>query len=240
MNKGFTLIEMSIVLVIISLIIVGILGGEDILENSKRLSIISKIEKYKAAYDSFKEKYYSPPGDMADAESVWGASKTDNGDGDGVIETGGEDYIAWQHLGLAGFVNGYFSGSATGTSSSVVLGTDIPEGAYTKTGYRLLNATSGIVVATNAVQFGKYRTGSEIDLGAVDPKQALSIDQKIDDRNPSEGQLITISGKTAAGAAIAATNCVTAGGAGDEDDTYAVGTKTKDCIIYYYLDQTQQ
>jgi len=235
MQKGFTLIEMSIVLVIVGLIIGGILAGEDILENSKRISIVSQLQKYKSAYESFKEKYYSPPGDMSDAESAWGASKTNNGDGDGLItSSGSEDYLAWQHLALAGFINGYYSGALTAITN-VNIGVDIPEAPYTKTGYRMIRDEAKILFKTNSVQFGRYRSGSDMDNGALTPKQALNIDEKIDDRNPSEGQLITISGYD-----IHHTRCVIAGDAGDEDDTYAVSIKTRDCILIYYLDQTQQ
>lgn len=235
MKKGFTLIEMSIVLVIIALIIAGVLAGDDILENSKRLSVISELQKHKAAYDSFKEKYYAPPGDISDAESVWGTTKTNNGDGDTIIErTGDEDYLAWQHLGLAGFINGYYSGALVAITN-VNIGVDIPEGPYGKTGYRFVGASDSILTTTNALLYGRYRSGHLLDSGILMPKQAMAIDQKMDDKNPSEGQLITIAGN-----GVTSTNCVTVNGAGDEDNTYTIATKTKDCILVYYVDATQQ
>jgi prepilin-type N-terminal cleavage/methylation domain-containing protein len=239
-KSGFTLIEMSIVLVIVALIIAGILNGEEIMENSKRLAVVSDLQKFKTAYDQFKEKYYSPPGDMADAESVWGAAKTNNGDGDNVIErnASNEDYLAWQHMGLSGFINGYYPSALTGTNVSP--GKDIPDGPYTKSGYRMYNRTDKVLVLANAITYGKVRSVHDVDVGFLMPRQAMTIDEKMDDRNPSEGQVITIAGVTSAGAAITATQCVTANGAGDEDDTYAVSNKQKECTITYYIEPTQQ
>ena len=42
-NKGFTLIELSIVIVVIGLIVGGILAGQDVLKATKRASIITEI-----------------------------------------------------------------------------------------------------------------------------------------------------------------------------------------------------
>lgn len=237
--SAFTLIEMSIVLVIIALIVAGVMQGVDVLENSKRMAIVSDMQQYKAAYDQFKEKYYSPPGDMSDAESVWGVAKTNNGDGDNLIErnANNDDYLAWQHLGLSNFINGYWTGSLSGTNVEPDL--DIPAGPYTKTAYRMFNSTSKILVPANAITFGRVRSSHNVDVGVLTPKQALSIDQKIDDKNPSEGQFITTSGVTPAGGAIAVTQCVTAG-ASEELDTYNVSNKLGQCILTYYLEATQQ
>jgi prepilin-type N-terminal cleavage/methylation domain-containing protein len=71
-KSGFTLIEIAIVVVIVAILIAGVMAGEEVLEGSKRMAVVSNLSKYKTAYDQFMEKYYSAPGDMSDAESVWG------------------------------------------------------------------------------------------------------------------------------------------------------------------------
>ena len=45
MKKGFTLIELSIVLVIISIVIGAIIGSRDLIESAKLNGIISDLKK---------------------------------------------------------------------------------------------------------------------------------------------------------------------------------------------------
>ena len=66
MKKGFTLIEMSIVLVIIGLIIGGVLLGRDLISAAAVRAQIAQIEKYNAAVNTFKGKYGYLPGDIPD------------------------------------------------------------------------------------------------------------------------------------------------------------------------------
>src|SRR5665213_2905942 len=64
-NLGFTLIELSIVLVIIGLIVGGILVGQDLIKVAEVRAQISQIEKYNQAVNTFRAKFNAIPGDMA-------------------------------------------------------------------------------------------------------------------------------------------------------------------------------
>jgi prepilin-type N-terminal cleavage/methylation domain-containing protein len=139
MNKvksGFTLIELSIVLIIIGLVIGGVLVGKDLIKAAEVRSMAKKIEQYKIAINAFKLKYNAIPGDMNNAESIWGTAsacnwggstdgKTCDGDGDGLIgmPTGAyitdytmtyEYYTFWQHLSNSQLIEGKFSGGSAG------------------------------------------------------------------------------------------------------------------------------
>jgi prepilin-type N-terminal cleavage/methylation domain-containing protein len=63
-NGGFTLIEMSIVLVVIGLIVGGVLVGQDLIRAAYVRAQISQIEKYNTAVNTFYGKYQALPGDM--------------------------------------------------------------------------------------------------------------------------------------------------------------------------------
>src|ERR1700678_1068516 len=63
-DSGFTLIELSIVLVIIGLIIGGILTGQDLIKAAEARAQISQIEKYQTAVNAFYNKYGYLPGDI--------------------------------------------------------------------------------------------------------------------------------------------------------------------------------
>ena len=56
-SAGFTLIELSIVLVIIGLIIGGVLVGRDLIAAAQVRAQISQIEKYQTAVNTFRGKY---------------------------------------------------------------------------------------------------------------------------------------------------------------------------------------
>ena len=53
-TSGFTLIELSIVLVIIGLIVGGILTGKDLIDSAQVRAQISQIEKYQTATQTFR------------------------------------------------------------------------------------------------------------------------------------------------------------------------------------------
>jgi prepilin-type N-terminal cleavage/methylation domain-containing protein len=88
--RGFTLIEMSIAMVIIGLIVGGVLVGRSLIAASGIRATITQIEKYNAAVNTFKGKYAYLPGDIKDPEaSAFGflarGSQPGQGNGDGVI-----------------------------------------------------------------------------------------------------------------------------------------------------------
>jgi prepilin-type N-terminal cleavage/methylation domain-containing protein len=90
-HKGFTLIELSIVLVIIGLIVGGVLVGRDLINAAEVRATIAQIEKYQTAVNTFRAKYGFLPGDLnAAAATQFGftarGSFAGQGDGNGLIE----------------------------------------------------------------------------------------------------------------------------------------------------------
>jgi prepilin-type N-terminal cleavage/methylation domain-containing protein len=63
-RSGFTLIEMSIVLVVIGLLVGGVLVGQDLIRAAYVRAQISQIEKFNTAVNTFYGKYQALPGDM--------------------------------------------------------------------------------------------------------------------------------------------------------------------------------
>jgi prepilin-type N-terminal cleavage/methylation domain-containing protein len=64
-NSGFTLIELSIVLVIIGFIVGGILTGQSLIDAAAQRAQVSQITKYNTAVNTFRLKYGGLPGDLA-------------------------------------------------------------------------------------------------------------------------------------------------------------------------------
>ncbi len=63
-KKGFTLIEITIVVVVIALIIGGVLLGRDLISAAKAISQVSQFSQYQHATEIFESKYNALPGDM--------------------------------------------------------------------------------------------------------------------------------------------------------------------------------
>ncbi len=137
MKQGFTLLELSIVLVIIGLIIGGITVGADMIRSAELNSVVSDINKYKTVVNTFRLKYNALPGDMKNATAYWGIAggtgsdntcfdttstniQTCNGNGDGKISGTGfnEPFRAWQHMANAELLSGSFTGRGTNGNAS--------------------------------------------------------------------------------------------------------------------------
>ena len=107
-NKGFTLVEIAIVLVIIGLLLGGILKGQEMITQAKIKNVIADMSGVSAAMYGYQDRYRSLPGDDKNANTRWSATA---GDGDGVVEgawaaSTGEAINFWDHLRRAGFVSG--------------------------------------------------------------------------------------------------------------------------------------
>src|SRR5690606_33939684 len=108
---GFTLLEMAVVIAVIGLVIGGIVVGKELVRNTKVNSVLTDLEKYKVAVESFQLVHSVLPGDMPDAYTYWpsaGCTDADvnatesgcNGNGDGTVGTYAacyrENYRFWQ------------------------------------------------------------------------------------------------------------------------------------------------
>jgi len=96
MKKGFTLVELSIVLVIIGLIIGGILVGQSLIESAKINRMTSDIRQYEIAVTLFYKKYKNFPGDSP--------SFIPPGNGDKILSTASACAAA-PNATLSGFEN---------------------------------------------------------------------------------------------------------------------------------------
>jgi prepilin-type N-terminal cleavage/methylation domain-containing protein len=151
-KQAFSLVELSIVLVILGLLIGGILTGQSLIRAAELRSVTTDIQKYRASVYSFRDKYLGLPGDLTNAVRFWGAQAgattdgrdatcaalttaatgtvTCNGNGDGLIADayvdfctyGYERYRLWQHLTNAGMVEGKY----TGTQDAATMGGTYP------------------------------------------------------------------------------------------------------------------
>jgi prepilin-type N-terminal cleavage/methylation domain-containing protein len=216
---GFTLIELSIVLIIIGLIIGGVLVGQDLISAATVRAQISQIEKFNSVVNTFRGKYGYLPGDIPEPTASQYGFKTrgqyaGEGDGSGILqgvaldaanqeagefELTGETTMFWADLTVANLVEGGF----TAASPHVVPGADVigaAVGNYFPTAK--LGAGNYIYVQGDLGTMQNYYSISIVteiykgppagefnSLSGMTVSQAYNIDKKTDDGLPESGRI---------------------------------------------------
>jgi prepilin-type N-terminal cleavage/methylation domain-containing protein len=203
-NKGFSLVELSIVLVILGLLTGGILGGQSLIRAAELRAVSTEYQRYKTAAATFRDKYFALPGDMTNAVSFWPTAT--NGNGNGAFETAGaasgvgEVWGFWQQLSLAALIEGTYTGAAGSAGAfQAVIGTNAPRSRLNNGGwsaYTALSPTTQTALPASTGYFeGTY--GNVLLIGAAAgietiaplfvPSEIWNIDTKMDDGKPSTG-----------------------------------------------------
>src|SRR3954471_6949218 len=87
LQKGFTLIEIAIVLVIIGLLLGGVLKGQELITGARVRNLVQQQDGVKAAYFGFLDRYRALPGDYKQATTTITGATTD-GNADGQVADG--------------------------------------------------------------------------------------------------------------------------------------------------------
>ena len=231
-KRGFTLIELSIVLVIIGLIVGGVFVGSDLIKAAQRRSIVSAHLDFEVRWNTFKLKYACIPGDCGSAAQIFGTSAacpastspgTCNGNNDGWINWVSipiESTLIWNHLNLADLANGYVGDEPTLQAAYYVvaptkdrfqywfLGGSV--GRYAQLYPSVVCDNTGTDMQGIALQSAGQNTpgqGFAPNVAIDTVFNTYSIDVKFDDGRPCSGRFHA-SGGVLSGAAVRQT-CIT-------------------------------
>lgn len=215
--SGFTLVELSIVLVILGLLVGGILSGQSLIHAAELRAVANERERHLTALHSFRDKYFALPGDMPHATDFWGAQeannddcagdllydtpsvdgRTCNGDGNGVIgnpsyDMDPERWWAWQQLAQAGLVEGSFTGvrGLGGTSDSYAQpGVNVPASKFAQSCWSFIPGSGVSFRTSNILSIGVPAMDQPCTAPAFLPEDAYNLDKKIDDGAPYQGSM---------------------------------------------------
>lgn len=195
MRKGFSLVELSIVLVILGLLTGGILAGQSLIRAAELRAIPAEYARYVASVQTFRDKYMGIPGDIPSATRFWGraAATADcvtnsaaavatpgacDGNGNGALNiaaaasTSSEEFQIWKQLALAGLIEGSYSGQ-TGPNScctgpaytNAIIGTNVPDSKMTNAGWSVRSSSFASVGDTTS--FGGLILNNYLIFGAA-------------------------------------------------------------------------
>lgn len=211
-SSAFSLVELSIVLVILGLLTGGILAGQSLIKAAELRAISTESSRYITAAQTFRDKYFAIPGDFGKATAFWGRqSLTDcnsnsgvavatatgvcDGDGSGKLAAIGSPSTAallkerhqfWRHLALAGLIEGTYAGVPAGGSSEWATNdTNVPRSRYG----RGLWFTDGRP-ADHYIMVGAYFADEPPTNPLLTIEEAWNIDMKMDDGKPATGKVI--------------------------------------------------
>lgn len=212
-ERGFTLVELAIVMIIIGLLIGGILKGQELIGNARVTATVAQVKGIDAATTTFQDKYDGMPGDLRAANTrlpavcaANGTTACPAGGGNGRVDTNtpgvantanGENENYFQHLAAADLI------SDIRLANGAVNG-----GFYPSTkiggGFNAAFSPGNVVLPGGAGAAGAYRSGHYLTLTtdaaaaqtstAITPTQAFRIDNKLDDSVPTAGSVFSTAG----------------------------------------------
>lgn len=250
-DKGFTLVELSIVMIIIGLLIGGVLKGQELIENARAKKVVSFLTSVQSATYTFQDTYKSLPGDLSSATVLIPGCNSSafcrDGNGNNYIASDGTDQYTWQtpiitgpeatqeesiqfwkHLALANLI-GEIKPNADPASPE--FGETNPASQFGAGGFEVywdglttLHPTGVHIVRLSG---NASLTGGNT-LNSITPQQAAKVDQIMDDGNPNSGSVFANYGNIT-------DNCKIGGPTLSDNSEYNGAMTSNECVLFFKI-----
>lgn len=181
-ERGFTLVELAIALVIIGIILAGIIKGQELITNAKIKRVYNEQKEIAAAIYAYKDRYNYLPGDDTQATSKFTNPVVTNGNGNGIIGVGAATTAA------------NFACTATGTEqcdmwsemrqANLISGSSFTNPAHSYGGAIAVSYFNAPAVGTGTALLAHW-----IHLQNVPAEVAQILDRQYDDGNAGTGTM---------------------------------------------------
>lgn len=247
MQRGASLLEIAIAAGVMGLFLGMVLTVVNMTQAAASRNTANLIQSYDSAVGTFRLKYVELPGDARPetarsynfAERVGGAG---HGDGNGMVEgcergiaasLGCENALFWRDLSQVGLIGGVPFHRATdaavdGTTAIYLTSDYLPISPFRGLGHIFMTAPGG----QNHYYLGRFATvgkdGAVTTDGAITPKEARDLDDKIDDGKPASGRMRSMAGIARYDVPLGtpeATGCM------DQDRAYDTSVNTLRCQV---------
>lgn len=197
--QGFTLVELAIALMVIGLLIGGVLKGQELIENARVTATVRQLKAYDTAVMVFRNTYNAIPGDIKKVSRIPNCTTAVcniAGDGNGRVETWGEQFNFFTHLTKAGLIQGPEGGdsdqrdNADGGSSTVEYDLFYPRlPIETGVNYYFITYNDTSYMSTYTISLTP-QAGHYHQIDSWPAKAAAAIDAKIDDGFTNKGDMV--------------------------------------------------
>lgn len=220
--QGFSLVELSIALVVIGLLVGGALKGLELVESARLKTVLAQVKDFRIAVSTFMDRYEALPGDYGEASRYIKPGLVD-GNHSGTIDGAGLDRTSeavafWTHLAAADLIS---SPGVLPSGGPARFGKGVPMakigGGFTIQ-YAPFPEMSGHWFILGEAQ------GINNDAGGLTPLQAFSLDKKADNGDPLSGKI-----RAKTGVNFLPHACV------DAQGRYNVTETRKVCVVYFQL-----
>ncbi len=204
-HKGFSLIEVAIAMLVISLVATFSLKGKELIRTARLRAVIEQVETFKIAANCFMEKYGALPGDLQNAKELIDES-LENGNGSGEILSKEDAKRFWSHLSKSGLI-----------SAEMVNGYPISKiGGYFSVSSKISGRPGTWLVLS------KGTANNQTFSGVMTTENAHYIDKTIDSGSPTEGDVQILKGQYASGECIVGSK-------------YNFKNKNEDCVVLFRI-----
>jgi len=211
-NRGFTLVELAIVIVIAGLLMGGVLRGQELVNGARVNALISQKSSMQTAFYGFIDRFKTLPGDMTPQQAIAlgpkAAPASVAGDGDVLLA---DSPAFFNNLAQAGFIacapcasSSIISIGATGTAATYIVPTGLTSANSPTNVYSQALGFVFSTGASNTAPFVGSNTAGSIAFlsatpeggkpllftgGSISSLMLAEMDRKSDDGNPETGQL---------------------------------------------------
>lgn len=256
-QRGFTLVELAIVMTIIGLLIGGVLKGQQLMQNARITATIAQVDAMRTAMTTFRDKYGQMPGDMREATNRIPGCVAPCADGDGNSIIGGqlvaglstvvnqtgpaapgvETTMFWSHMALADLITGV---DPTADPAVPAWGSTHPDSrlgggfqVYQETGLTHLNGNSGLFVRLQG-SLAPFPAGILTAAAGSQPVSqslAAKVDNKADDGKCVTGSIATLCLPLTGGS----TDCRMTGGPLPRTNRYNEQDVQMNCAMFFKM-----
>ena len=188
-QRGFALLEIAILVVIIGLLLAGVVKGQEMIRSAKVKRVSSQVDEIRAAFLGFQDRYRALPGDYLEAPLNLDCDTVClRGNGDGRIRSNEtpvygsqvhEDLLVWTHLSASGFLKGDYR---MADGEALANDTNAPSNAFSS--YLQIAFDGRYGVSDGGTPRHNLKTGAQV------PVEVLAeLDRKTDDGLPYRGAL---------------------------------------------------
>ena len=186
-QKGFTLVEIAIVLVIIGLLLGGVLKGQELINSAKVKNIAADFKNVQVAIYGYQDKFKRLPGD--DSSASTNVQSPFNGNHSGSIQG------AWNEKSITGDATKdesvYFWDHVR--RANLLSGATIPAGASDASSMMPSNAEGGRIGVSSTKPIKDMNGGTfYMCSDGIDGKYARQVDLTLDDGTPYQGSVMAV------------------------------------------------